>query len=127
MNRFVYLDNNATTKISEKTREKLLPYLDLQFGNPSSIYGHGTKIRKAVEDSRFRCAKLIGCKPENLIFTSGGSESNCTAFNSAVCQTPERKKIVTTKVEHSSILEYCKLLEGRGYEVVYLDVDKIAI
>ena len=110
MNRFVYLDNNATTKISERVREKMLPYLDLQFGNPSSIYGHGAKIRKAVEDSRFLCAKLLGCSSSNLIFTSGGSESNCTAFNSAVNQFPTRKKIVTTKVEHSSILEYCKLL-----------------
>ncbi len=124
MNRFVYLDNNATTKLSERTREKLAPYLDLQFGNPSSIYGHGAKVRKAVEDSRYWCAKLIGCKSENLIFTSGGSESNCSAFNSAVSQVPEKKKIVTTKVEHSSVLEYCKLLEKRGYEVVYLDVDK---
>lgn len=124
MNRFVYLDNNATTKISERVREKMLPYLDLQFGNPSSIYGHGAKIRKAVEDSRFLCAKLLGCSSSNLIFTSGGSESNCTAFNSAVNQFPTRKKIVTTKVEHSSILEYCKLLERRGFEVVYLDVDE---
>lgn len=124
MNRFVYLDNNATTKISEKVREKLLPYLDLQFGNPSSIYGHGAKIRKAVEDSRFLCSKLVGCSSPNLIFTSGGSESNCSAFNSAVNQLRQRKKIVTTKVEHSSILEYCSMLEKRGFEVVYLDVDE---
>lgn len=124
MNRFVYLDNNATTKLSEKVRESVLPYLDLQFGNPSSVYVHGTKVRKAVDDARFRCANLVGCKPQNLIFTSGGSESNCSAFNSAISQMPERKKIVTTKVEHSSILECCKMLEKRGFEVVYLDVDK---
>lgn len=124
MNRFVYLDNNATTKLSERVREKLLPYLDLQFGNPSSIYAHGTKVRKAVEDSRFLCSSLVGCASSNLIFTSGGSESNCTAFNSALNQFPNRKKIITTKVEHSSILEYCSMLEKRDFEIVYLDVDE---
>lgn len=124
MNRFVYLDNNATTKIATHIKDKLQPYLDLQFGNPSSIYGHGVKVKRAVEEARQNCAELAGCDAENIIFTSGGSESNCSAINSAVNQYPNKKKIVTTKVEHSSILEYCKLLEKRGYKVVYLDVDK---
>ncbi len=124
MNRFVYLDNNATTKLSEMVKEAVMPYLDLQYGNPSSVYGHGAKVGKAVADSRSMCAKLLNCEPNKLIFTSGGSESNCSAFNSAINQLSNRKKIVTTKVEHSSILEYCKLLENRGYEIVYLDVDE---
>lgn len=124
MNRFVYLDNNATTKITNNIREKLQPYLDLQFGNPSSTYGHGVKIRKVVDSARKNCADLIKCNPNNLIFTSGGSESNCSAFNSAINQYPHKKKIITTKVEHSSILEYCGLLKKRGYEIIYLDVDK---
>ena len=123
MNRFVYLDNNATTKIASHIKEKLQPYLDLQYGNPSSIYGHGVKVRKAVEEAREHCANLIKCKPNNLIFTSGGSESNCSAFNSAINQYPNKKKIITTKVEHSSILEYCELLKKKGYEIVYIDVD----
>ena len=123
MNRFVYLDNNATTKIASHIKEKLQPYLDLQYGNPSSIYGHGVKVRKAVEEARQHCANLIKCKPNNLIFTSGGSESNCSAFNSAINQYPNKKKIITTKVEHSSILEYCELLKKKGYEIIYLDVD----
>ena len=123
MNRFVYLDNNATTKISSHIKEKLQPYLDLQYGNPSSIYGHGVKVRKAVEESRQHCASLIKCDPKNLIFTSGGSESNASAFNSAINQYPNKKKVITTKVEHSSILEYCELLKKKGYEIVHLDVD----
>jgi cysteine desulfurase len=123
MNRFVYLDNNATTKIASHIKEKLQPYLDLQYGNPSSIYGHGVKVRKVVEEARQHCANLIKCKPNNLIFTSGGSESNCSAFNSAINQYPNKKKIITTKVEHSSILEYCELLKKKGYEIVYIDVD----
>ena len=124
MNRFVYLDNNATTKLSSHIKEKLQPFLDLQFGNPSSIYGHGVKIRKAIEESRRFCAELIKCSPKNLIFTSGGSEGNCSAFNSAINKYQNKKKIITTKVEHSSILEYCKLLKKKGYEIVYLEVDK---
>lgn len=124
MNRFVYLDNNATTKISQDIKEKLQPYLDLQFGNPSSIYSHGKKVRKAIEQARNNCAELIKCKPNNLIFTSGGSESNCSAINSTINQNQNKKKIITTKVEHSSILEYCELLKNKGYEIVYIDVDK---
>ena len=123
MNRFVYLDNNATTKIATTVKEKIQSYLDLQYGNPSSIYNHGVKVRKAVEDARINCAKLIKCNHKNLIFTSGGSESNATAFNSAINQYPNKKKIVTTRVEHSSILEYCDLLKNKGYQINYLDVD----
>ena len=123
MNRFVYLDNNATTKISSTIKEKLQPYLDLQYGNPSSIYGHGVKVKKAVELARKNCTNLINCNPQNLIFTSGGSESNCSAYNSAINKYPDKKKIITTKVEHASIIEYCKVLEKRGYKIVYLDVD----
>ena len=124
MNRFVYLDNNATTKISKEIQEKLQPFLDLQYGNPSSIYNHGAKIRKEIEQSRKHCAHLLNCSDKNIIFTSGGSESNCSAFNSAVNKYTNKKKIITTKVEHSSILEYCELLKKKGYEIIYLDVDK---
>lgn len=124
MNRFVYLDNNATTKITTEIREKIQPYLDLQFGNPSSIYGHGLKVKRAISEARENCANLLKCESKNIIFTSGGSESNCSAINSAINQYPKKKKIITTKVEHSSILEYCQLLENKGYEIVYLDVDK---
>lgn len=124
MNRFVYLDNNATTKISPQVREKMLPYLDLQFGNPSSTYQHGVKVKQAITEARKNCASLINCNEKNIIFTSGGSEGNCSAFNSAINQYPNKKKIITTKVEHSSILEYCEILVKRGYEIVYLDVDE---
>lgn len=124
MNRFVYLDNNATTKLSAIVQEKIKPYLDLQFGNPSSLYAHGKKIKQAISVARENFANLVNCDSENLIFTSGGSESNCAAFNSAINQYPRNKKIITTKVEHSSILEYCKMLEKKGYQIIYLDVDK---
>ena len=124
MNRFVYLDNNATTKISSQIQEKIKPFLDLQFGNPSSLYMHGAKVKKAITIARRNVANLINAQTENIIFTSGGSEGNCAAINSAINQYPKKKKIITTKVEHSSILEYCALLKKKGYEIVYLDVDK---
>lgn len=124
MNRFVYLDNNATTKVSQEIREMVMPYLDLQFGNPSSLYQHGAKVRQAIDDARKSVCKLIKCEEKHLIFTGSGSEANCTAFNSAIFQRENKRKIITTKVEHSSILEYYKLLEKRGFSIVYLDVDK---
>ena len=123
MNRFVYLDNNATTKLSERVKEKIKPYLDLQFGNPSNLYNFGKQVKQEINNAREEVAKFINCKAENIIFTSGGSEGNCAAINSAIKQLPNKKKIITTKVEHASILEYCKLLEKQGYNVVYLNVN----
>jgi len=123
MNRFVYLDNNATTKVSSMIKDKIMPYLELQYGNPSSLYMHGKKVKEAIKDARSNCEALINASKDSVIFTSGGSESNCAAFNSSVLQYQNKTRIVTTKVEHSSILEYCLLLEKKGYEIVYLDVD----
>ncbi len=123
MNRFVYLDNNATTKMSERVREKIAPFLNLQFGNPSNLYNFGKQVKQEIANAREEVAKFINCKADNIVFTSGGSEGNCAAINSAIKQYPNKKKIITTKVEHASILEYCKLLEQQGYEVVYLDVN----
>lgn len=124
MNRFVYLDNNATTKVSDEIAEKLKPFLTLQYGNPSSLYSHGVKVKNAISVARQQCASLINCNSKNIVFTSGGSEGNCAAINSAINQYLNKTKIVTTKVEHSSVLEYCELLQKRGYQIVYLDVDK---
>ncbi len=124
MNRFVYLDNNATTKISDEIRLAMSEYLNLQFGNPSSLYQHGAKVKQKINEARENLAELLNADSKNLIFTSGGSESNCAAFNSAIRQNPDKKRIITTKVEHSSILEYCKMLENLGYDVVYLNVDE---
>lgn len=123
MNRFVYLDNNATTKINKNVQEKILKFLDLNYGNPSSTYSHGKKVKYEIDMAREYCAKLVNCNSQNLIFTSGGSESNCTAINSAIKNNKNKTKIITTKIEHSSILEYCKLLEQEGYEVIYLNIN----
>lgn len=123
MDSLIYLDNNATTQIDKEVLEYMLPYLKEEFGNPSSIYNIGKDIKKKVEESRKIISKYINSNSDEIIFTSGASESNCTAIMSAVRNNMNKKHIITTKVEHSSILETMKYLETIGYKITYLSVD----
>lgn len=123
MDSLIYLDNNATTQIDKEVLEYMLPYLKEEFGNPSSIYNIGKDIKKKVEESRKIISKYINSNSDEIIFTSGASESNCTAIMSAVRNNMNKKHIITTKVEHSSILETMKYLETIGYKITYLPVD----
>ena len=124
MNQIIYLDNNATTKVSEGVLNKMLPYLKDEYGNPSSIYSLGTKTKKELNIARENIARLIHADKNNIIFTSCGSESNISAIMSSIRQYPNKKHIITTKVEHASILECMKYLESDGYNITYLNVDK---
>lgn len=124
MNQIIYLDNNATTKVSDGVLNKMLPYLKDEYGNPSSIYSLGTKIKKELNIARENIARLIHADKNNIIFTSCGSESNISAIMSSIRQYPNKKHIITTKVEHASILECMKYLESDGYNITYLNVDK---
>lgn len=124
MNRFVYLDNNATTKVDKEVLSAIQPYLNENFGNPSSLYGFGKDVKKAIKNARKMLAKLLNCNADEIVFTSGASESNVTAIMSAIHNNPNKKHIITTKVEHSSILETMKSLENQGYKVTYLNVDE---
>ena len=119
----IYLDNNATTKISEEVLNAMLPFLKEDFGNPSSIYDFGKTVKEAIDKSRNTIATFLNCKDSEVIFTSCASESNCTAIMSAVKVNPNKKHIITTKVEHTSILETMKYLESIGYKISYLSVD----
>ncbi len=123
MNRTIYLDNNATTKVSEEVLTAMLPYLTNEFGNPSSIYSIGKKVKTKIEEARMIIAKHINASANEIIFTGSASESNATAIFSAVKNNPTKKHIITTKVEHSSILEAMKYLESIGYIITYLSVD----
>ena len=123
MNQKIYLDNNATTKIDEEVFNAMLPYLKEEYGNPSSIYSIGRKTKEEIAKARENIAKLLNSKPENIIFTSCGSESNITAINSSIKLNPNKKHIITTKVEHASIMEMMNQLEKDGYTVTYLNVD----
>lgn len=122
MNSPIYLDNNATTSIDTEVMEEMLPYLKEEFGNPSSIYKIGKRNKQAIEKARTKVANLIHAKPSEIIFTSCASESNTTAIMSAVRNSLGKKHIITTKVEHTSILETMKFLE-KEYEVTYLSVN----
>lgn len=123
MNQKIYLDNNATTKVSEEVLNEMIPYLKEEYGNPSSIYGFGRKIKEDLNKARLNIAKLINANPNNIIFTSSGSESNVTAIMSAIKVNPTKKHIITTKVEHASIMETMNYLEKQGYNITYLNVD----
>ena len=121
----IYLDHNATTPVLPEVREAMLPYLSDEWGNPSSSYRFGSKLKSVMERAREQVADLIGAKStREIIFTSGGTESNNTAIHSAVMAQPKKRHIVTSQVEHSSVLTYCRYLEQyHGYRVTYLPVD----
>ena len=120
----IYLDNNATTQIDNDVLNEMLPYLKEQYGNPSSVYSFGKQIKEKINIARNRIAKLLNASSEDIIFTSCGSESNVTAIMSAIRLNPGKKHIITTKVEHASIMETMKYLENTGYSITYLNVDQ---
>jgi len=120
----IYLDYNATTPIAPEVLEGMMPYLTNEWGNPSSTYKFGSKLKGVIEKARALVAELIGAYPSEIIFTSCGTESNNTAIHSALKANPAKKHIVTSAVEHLSVLNYCKALEIEGYHVTYLPVDR---
>ena len=120
-----YFDNSATTRIKEAVLTEMFPYLSREYGNPSSLYSIGRKSKRAIEEARKRVASLINCKPEEIYFTSCGSESDNTALKGiAYANKNKGKHIITSKIEHPAILHSCQNLESKGFEVTYLDVDK---
>jgi len=120
----VYVDNNATTQIAPEVLEAMLPFLKEKYGNPSSMHAFGGRIYKDIEKAREQVAALLGAEgPKEIIFTSCGTESDNTAIMSVLKSYPEKKHIITTKVEHAAVLTLCKYLESRGYKVTYLGVD----
>ena len=122
--RRVYLDNNATTRISDSVRQEMLPYLDSVHGNPSSIHGAGRDAREAIEKARRQVAGLINTRPRRIIFTGSGSEADNLALKGvAFSRRDKGKHIITSTVEHPAILSTCEFLEGLGFEITYLDVD----
>jgi cysteine desulfurase len=122
--KIIYLDNNATTQVDPAVVEEMVPYLTKFWGNPSSGYSFGAQVRKAVDLARERVAALLGCEPSEVVFTSGGTESNNTAINAALRIDPERQHVVTTAVEHSAILRYCEDRAKGGCDVTFLGVNE---
>jgi cysteine desulfurase len=119
----IYLDHNATTPIAPEVLEAMMPYLTAEWGNPSSTYKFGAKLKGVIETARAQVAELIGAHPGEIIFTSCATESNNTAIQAALKATGKRH-IVTSAVEHSSVLNCCQTLERGGIRVTYLPVDR---
>jgi cysteine desulfurase len=122
--KIVYLDNNATTQIAPEVLAAMLPFLSEQWGNPSSPYGFGKQVARHLEKAREQVAALINADPRQIIFTSCGTESNNTAFHSALVGQPGKRHVLTTAVEHSATINYGEYLQKRGYEVTFLPVER---
>lgn len=121
----IYLDNGATTMIDPKVAEAMKPYFSEKYGNASSSHHLGQEAKMALEDSRNIIAKSLNAKPEEIIFTSGGTESNNIALKGIAFSNKNKgNHVITTKIEHKCVLNSCKWLETQGFKVTYLDVDK---
>ncbi|MDY6876756.1 MAG: selenide, water dikinase SelD [Chloroflexota bacterium] len=121
----IYLDYNATTPIDRRVAEAMVPYLYEHFGNPSSAHPYGVEAKRAVERARAQVAALLGCQVAEIVFTSGGSESNNSAIKGVAVAYRERGyHVITSAIEHPAVLEPCRWLESQGYRVTYLPVDE---
>lgn len=119
----IYLDNNATTAVAPEVLDEMLPYLRELYGNPSSMHTFGGQLHRKIEEARAKVAALLGAEPEEIIFTSCGAESDNTAIMSGIESYPQKKHIITTRVEHPAVLNFSKHLARKGYRVTFLPVD----
>ena len=119
----IYLDNNATTKVDEAVFEEMRPYFCELYGNPSSMHFFGGQVQSKVNEARVRVADLLGALPDEIIFTACGTESDNAAIRSALEAFPERRHIITSRVEHPAVLTQCRNLTQKGYRVTEIGVD----
>ena len=125
MGKPIYLDYNATTPHDPEVIDAMQPFLEKEFGNPSSSHWYGTRPKKAVMEARSRVASLLNCEAKEIVFTSGGTESNNHAVKGVALACRDKgNHIITSQIEHPAILEVCEYLEKTGYEVTYLPVDE---
>jgi len=120
----IYFDNNATTKMAEEVLQEMKPLFCQLYGNPSSMHTFGGQVGRRVRHAREQVAALLGCDPSEIIFTSGGTESDNAAIKGTLAAIPNKRKVITTRVEHPAVLAVCRDLENHGYTVVELGVDK---
>jgi cysteine desulfurase len=119
----IYLDNNATTKVADEVFEEMKPYLTELYGNPSSMHTFGGQVARKIREAREQVAALLGCDSSEIFFTSGGTESDNAAINGTLAATPQRRTVITTRVEHPAVLATCRELKNHGYAVIELGVD----
>jgi cysteine desulfurase len=121
----IYLDHASTTPLGREAFEAMLPYLSEHWGNPSSIHRSGRRARQGLDEARETVAMLIGAKPREIVFTSGGTESDNLAISGAAWAASARgRHIITSAIEHKAVLQECALLERHGFEITYLGVDE---
>ncbi len=121
--RFVYLDHSATTPLRDEVLQAMAPYFQERYGNPSSLHSWGRETRQAVDSAREKVALALGAKPEEIYFTSGGTESNNIAIR-GIARRQSRGHIITSSIEHHAVLDVCKDLAAQGFRVTYLPVDR---
>lgn len=121
----IYLDNNATTRVYDEVLEEMLPFLSRWYGNPSSMHTFGGQVHRLIENAREQVAELINAEPEEIIFTSCGTESDNTAIFNALQSNPKKKHIITTRVEHPAVIKFCEAMSRQDYEVTFLPVNKL--
>jgi cysteine desulfurase len=119
----IYLDNNATTKVDEAVFEEMRPYFCELYGNPSSMHFFGGQVQTKVDEARKRVAALLGASPDEIIFTACGTESDNAAIRSALEISPEKRHVITSRVEHPAVLTQCRNLTQKGYRVTEVGVD----
>jgi cysteine desulfurase len=120
----IYVDNNATTQVSPEVLEEMLPYFNEFYGNPSSMHTFGGKVEHKITEARARIASLIGASSEEIIFTSCGTESDSTAIRSVILSNPDKKHILTSRVEHPAVKNLYEYLSKNGYRVTFVPVDR---
>ncbi len=120
----VYVDNNATTQVAPEVLEEMVPYFHDLYGNPSSMHSFGGQVGAKLKEARQKMAGLIGATPDEILVTSCGSESDNTAIRATLESYPDKKHIITTRVEHPAILNLCEYLAENGYRITFLPVDR---
>ncbi len=123
----IYLDYNASTPVDPRVLDEMLPYLKDKYGNPSSTHEFGAACRAGIEQARERLADLLGCEAEEIIFTSGATESNNMVIKGIAKASGKGKHFITSRIEHPAVLEPCRHLERFGYRVTYLTVDRLGM
>lgn len=120
----IYFDNNATSQVAEEVLEEMRPLFCELYGNPSSMHTFGGQLGRRIGQARERVASLLGCHPSEVVFTSGGTESDNTAIKGTLAALPHKRKVITSRVEHPAVLTVCRELENQGYTVIEVGVDK---